>query len=177
LRAFVEILETSHVNGALVGTHAVGLVTEPRATPDFDFIVEADKIDFVVRELTRELGELDKNDIGAVIQLRTIDVDLVRSTAHPLLEVALECTRTIGGWRVPRSEVLVVCKLLGTVGSWRARHKRMQDMADLCFIWQAAVSELDRALMLELSELVYPGAEREFSELLGKIDRNEPISI
>ena len=31
--------------------------------------------------------------------------------------------------------------------------------------------------MIELSKLVYPGAEREFAELLGKIDRDEPIAI
>jgi hypothetical protein len=35
----------------------------------------------------------------------------------------------------------------------------------------------DRARMIELSRLVCPGAEREFSELLDKIDRGEPIAI
>jgi hypothetical protein len=36
---------------------------------------------------------------------------------------------------------------------------------------------LDRARMIELSRYVYPGAEIEFGELIGKIDRGEPISI
>lgn len=173
----VEILETDHVSWALIGAHAVSLVTEPRATPDFDFIVEDTKIDCVVRELAAEFGELDKNDVGAAIQLRAIDVDLVRPAIHPLLRIALESTRTIGDWRVPRTEILVVLKFLAAVGSWRARSKRMQDMGDICSVCRGAVGELDRALMLELSELVYPGAEREFSELLGRIDRDEPISI
>jgi len=31
--------------------------------------------------------------------------------------------------------------------------------------------------MLKFASLVYPGAEREFRELLDKIDRGDPISI
>jgi hypothetical protein len=41
-------------------------------------------------------------------------------------------------------------------------------------------TEVGAALQLkaiEPSRLVYPGAEREFSELLDKIDRGEPIAI
>ena len=172
----IEVFEANHVGWALVGGYANGLVTEPRATVDFDFIVEDAKIDSVVRALAEELGELDANDLGAAVRLRAIDVDLVRSTTHPLLRIALECTRTIGDWRVPRTEILVVLKFLNTVSAWRDRSKRMQDLADICFIWHAA-SELDRALMGELSALVYPGAKRDLSELLDKIDRGEPISI
>ena len=173
----IEVFETSHISWAVIGTHAISLVTEPRATVDFDFIVESGRIDCVVRELTAEFGALDEHDLGAVIQLRTIDIDLVRSTIHPLLGIALDGARTVGDWRVPRTEVLIALKFLATIGTWRERGKRMQDMADICRVCCAAAGELDRALMLELSKLVYPGAEREFSELLDKIDRDEPISI
>jgi hypothetical protein len=173
----IEVFETNHVRWAIAGAHAIALITEPRATVDFDFIIESATIDGIVHELTARFGQLDENDTGATIQLRTIDVDLVRSTVHPLLEIALDQLRMVGDWRVPRTEVLVVLKFLGVVGSWRARNKRMHDMADICRVCHAAAGELDRALMIELSALVYPGAEREFSELLGKIDRDEPISI
>jgi hypothetical protein len=173
----VEVFETSRAGWALVGAHAIGLVTEPRATADFDFIVEGAKLGKVTRELTRVFGELDEHDIGAAIQLKAIDVDLIRSTNHPLFQVALEQRRTIGDWKVPRTEVLVVLKFLAAVSPFRDRRKRRQDVTDISFIYEVAGSELDRALMLKLAALVYPGAEREFGELLDKIDRGDPISI
>lgn len=39
-------------------------------------------------------------------------------------------------------------------------------MADLCCVYEVGRRDLDRAAMIELSRLVYPGAEREFTELL-----------
>ncbi len=173
----IEVFEAKRVSWALVGAHAIGLVTEPRATADFDFIVEGTKLAAVVRELTKVFGKLGELDIGAAIQLRALDIDLIRSTNHPLFQIALENVRMIGEWKVPRSEVLMVLKFLAAVSPRCNRRKRRQDVTDINFIYDVAGDKLDRALMLKLSALVYPGAEREFSELLDKIDRDEPISI
>jgi hypothetical protein len=139
--------------------------------------VEGAKLPAVVRGLAKEFGELDEADIGAAIQLKAIDIDLIRSTNHPLFQAALEQTRTVGDWKVPRTEVLVVLKFLAAVSPVRNRRKRRQDVTDLSYVYESAGDDLDRALMIELSKLVYPGAEREFGELLDKIDRDEPISI
>jgi hypothetical protein len=173
----IRVFKAKRARWALVGAHAIGLVTEPRATADFDFIVDAAKLDDVVAALTKEFGPLDERDIGAAIQLKAIDVDLIRSTDHRLFEVALEQRRTVGDWRVPRTEVLVVLKFMAAVSPRRNRDKRRQDVADIGFVYHAAEGKLDRAMMIELSRLVYPGAETEFSELIDKIDRDEPISI
>jgi hypothetical protein len=173
----IQVFEDNHVRWALVGAHAIGLLTEPRATADFDFIVEGSKLGSVIDGLTTRFGELGKNDIGAAIQLKAIDVDLIRSSNHPLFQVALEQTRTVGAWTVPRTEVLVVLKFLAAVSPWQDRVKRRQDVTDISYLYEVVGSELDRALMLELSGLVYPGAAHEFGELLGKIERGEPIAI
>lgn len=173
----VEVFDACGARWALVGAHAIGLLTEPRATADFDFIVEAPKLEAVVRGLTEEFGELDETDIGAAIQLKAIDVDLIRSTNHPLFEAAVNHTRAVGEWKVPRTEMIVVLRFCAVVSPERDRIKRMQDMADLIRVYQTAFDEIDRARMIELSKLVHPGAEREFSELLDKIDRDEPIAI
>jgi hypothetical protein len=173
----VRVFEATRARWALVGGHAIGMLTEPRATADFDFIIEGAKFDDVMGALTKEFGQLDGNDIGAAIQLRAIDVDLIRSTNHPLFQRALEHVRTIGKWKLPRTEVVLVLRFLAAVSAWRARHKRMQDVSDISSMYAVAGEELDRALMLELAALAYPGAEREFSELLAKIDRGDPISI
>jgi hypothetical protein len=173
----VEVFEASHARWALVGAHAIGLLTEPRATADFDFIVEAARLPSVVRRLEQEFGELGETDIGAAIQLKAIDVDLIRSNNHPLFQAALEQVRTVGDWKVPRTEVLVVLKFLSAVSPHRAPRRRRQDVTDLGNVYEEHRGALDRAAMIELSRLVYPGAEREFGELLDKIDRGEPIAI
>jgi hypothetical protein len=172
----IRVFKAKRARWALVGAHAVGLLTEPRATADFDFIVDAAKLDELIRALTKEFGPLKERDIGAAVQLTAIDIDLIRSNEHPLFEVALEKRRTVGAWRVPRTEVLIVLKFMAAVSPRRNRSKRRQDVADIGFVYQAA-GKLDRAMMIKLSRLVYPGAEVEFRELIGKIDRDEPIAI
>jgi hypothetical protein len=173
----IEVFEANHVGWALVGAHAVGLITEPRATADFDFIVEGAKLGGVMRDLAAVFGELGETDIGAAIQLKAIDVDLIRSTNHRLFQLAIEQQRTIGEWKLPRTEILIVLKFLAAVSPWRDRRKRRQDVTDISFIYEVTGTELDRAMMNELAALVYPGAEQEFRELLDKIDRGDAISI
>jgi hypothetical protein len=173
----VEVFEAKRVKWSLVGAYAIGLLTEPRATADFDFIVEGSKLGTLIDELTAVFGRLDELDIGAAVQLRAIDVDLIRSTNHPLFQIALDEQRTVGDWHVPRTEVLVVLKFLAAVSPWRHQRKRRQDVIDISFVCEVAGDSLDRARMIELSGLVYPGAEREFRELLAKIDRGEPLTI
>lgn len=173
----IEAFEACHARWALVGAYAVGLVTEPRATPDFDFIVETAGLASLLRRLAKEFGELGQTDMGAEIQLKKIDVDLIGSSNHPLFHAALEQVRAVGDWKVAPTEVLIVLKFLATRSPHRDRGRRAQDMADLCGVYEVGRRDLDRAAMIELSRLVYPGAEREFTELLDKIDRGEPIAI
>jgi hypothetical protein len=172
----VEVFETNGVRWALVGAHAIALLTEPRATVDFDFIIEGARLGSVLRDLEVAFGGLDENDIGAAVQLRAIDVDLIRSTNHPLFQVALDELRAIGEWRVPRTEVVIVLKFLAAVSPWRHQRKRRQDVLDISFVCERAGS-LDRGWMIELSKLVYPGADNEFRELLEKLDRGDPLTI
>jgi hypothetical protein len=177
IQRVVNVFESCRAEWALVGAHAIGLVTEPRATEDFDFVVEGKKLSAVLRALTKEFGELGETDIGAAVQLKAIDVDLIRSTTHPLFAAALQHARSIDRWRVPRTEVLIVLKFLSAVSPVRNRRKRRQDVTDLAYAYEVAAPSLDRALMMTLSKLVYPGAEAEFRELLDKLDRDEPIMI
>lgn len=173
----IQVFEDQRADWVLVGAHAIGLLTEPRATADFDFIVQGTKLDRVMRELAAVFGDLDEHDIGAAVQLKAIDVDLIRSTNHRLFQLALDQARTVGAWKVPRTEVLVVLKFLAAVNPWRDRTKRRQDIVDVAAIYQAAADDIHRADMLELAALVYPGAERQFGELLDTIDRGDPITI
>jgi hypothetical protein len=173
----IQVFESRRVRWALVGAHAIGLVTEPRATADFDFIVDGGSLDAIIRDLMEVFGALEVEDIGAAVRLEAIDVDLIRSTHHSLFDVALEQQRMVGTWHVPRTEVLIVLKFLAAVSPVRSRDRRRQDATDIGFVYHAAHEQLDRELMIELSKQVYPGAEVAFRELPGKLDRDEPITI
>lgn len=174
----IRAFEASNAKWALVGAHAVGLLTEPRATVDFDFIVEGRRLSAVLARLKGEFGDLDALDIGAAVRLRAIDVDLIRSDNHALFREALERTSIVGDWRIPPPEAIIALKFLSAVSPWRNRDKRAQDIVDLRTVYHAVGSEaLDRAVMVELAGLVYPGAERELEDILERIDRGEPIPI
>jgi hypothetical protein len=173
----IRVFKAKRARWALVGAHAIGLVTEPRATADFDFIVDAAKLDAIIGALTKEFGPLRERDIGAAVQLKAIDIDLIRSTDHPLFEAALERRRTVRGWQVPRTEVLIVLKFMAAVSLRRGREKRVFDVGDLIGMYRHSRSKLDHALMIELSRLVDPGAETEFRALISKIQRGQPVSI
>jgi hypothetical protein len=173
----IEVFEANQSRWALVGAHAIGLLTEPRATADFDFIVEETRVRAILRDLNAAFGDLDANDIGAAIQLKAIDIDLIRSANHPLFGEALTQARRVGEWNVPRTEVLIALKFLASVSPWRDRNKRRQDVVDLSLIYTAECDLLDKSELERLGALVYPGAEAELRVLLGRIERGEPLTI
>jgi hypothetical protein len=174
----IEAFERVGARWALVGAHATMLLTEPRATVDFDFIVEARKLKAVLRALASEFGDLGEDDIGAAVRLKGIDVDLIRSDTHPLFAEAIAKAQPAGEWRVPPPEVLIAMKFLSAVNTWRGVDKRGQDLVDLRKIYRAVGADgLDRGYLLRLGALVYPGAERELEALLDKIDRGDPIAV
>ncbi|OGQ25355.1 MAG: hypothetical protein A2138_02330 [Deltaproteobacteria bacterium RBG_16_71_12] len=174
----IEAFEEAGSRWALVGAHAVGLLTEPRATVDFDFIVETARLQKILGALEARFGELGQEDVDAAVRLRNIDVDLIRSTNHPLFMRALELTRRIDAWQVPRAEVILALKFLAAVSPWRNEAKRTHDVGDMRSIYQALGTDgIDRALLLELGGLAYPGAQNELEQMLDKFDRGEPIQI
>jgi len=174
----IQVFNDVGARWALVGAHATGMLTTPRATADFDFIVEERKLPAVLNALREAFGDLGEQDIGAAVRLTSIDVDLIRSGNHPLFTKAIDHVRTREHWFVPRAEVIIVLKYLSAVSPWRNRAKRAYDVGDLRMIYATVGrDQLDLELMKDLSALVYPGAEQEFMELLERIDRGEPIEI
>lgn len=140
----IEVFASCHVRWALVGTYAIGLVTEPHVTPDFDFIVETAGFASVVRGLAQEFGSWARPTSGAAIQLKAIDVDRIRSNNHPLFQAALRQVRTAGDWKVPRTEVLIVLRFLSAVIPDRAPGRRRQGVTDLGNVYEDHRDDIDR---------------------------------
>lgn len=173
----VQVFEEAGARWTLVGAHAVGLVTEPRATSDFDFIIEDRKLRHVMAGLSAAFGELDAEDIGVAVRVRALDLDLIRAI-HPLFKEALARSHKVGDWNVPATEVLIVLKYLAAVSPWRGPEKRTYDVGDLRSMYRAVGREgLDVGLMMQLAALVYPRAEQDFAGVLDRMDRGDPIEI
>lgn len=177
LRRTIAAIERSQAEWVLVGAEAVNLYVEPRATEDFDLVVAGGRFAYVLREMGREFGELEQIDVGAATRFPGIGIDLIRSDAHALFRLALERARVQGPMRVPPPEVVIALKFLSAINPWRKPADRKQDALDLVRIYAERVPELDRAEMMRLASLAYPGAEREFAALLGQIDRGEDLKL
>jgi hypothetical protein len=174
----VAVLGEVGARWVLVGAHAVALHTEPRATVDFDFVVEGSKLERILAALQQVFGELRPFDMGPAVRLEALAIDLIRSTTHPLFAEALSSARPSGAWRVPAPETLIALKFLSAVNPWRGPTKRTYDVGDLRALVQSiGFDNLDVPEMKRLAALAYPGAEREFTDLLGRIERGEPIRI
>jgi hypothetical protein len=161
----------------LVGAHAVGALTEPRATEDFDFVIEERKLKRVLERLEEVFGPLMTTDVGAAVRVLNLDIDLIRSTTHPLFKRALDETQAAQAWRIPVPELLIALKYLASVSPWRGIDRRRQDVLDLIRVYKAGEGRLDRRRMIALAGEVFPGADREFERLLERVDRDEPITL
>jgi len=173
----VNVLEKTGARWALVGAHAVGLLVEPRATADVDFVVDDHKLKRIIAALEQEFGELDIHDLGPALRLGTLDVDLIRASNHPLFGEILGHTQIVEGWRVPVPEALIAMKFLAAISPWRAQDKRLHDLGDLVAVYRSLEEELRRPLLTRLAGLAYPGADQELTKLLERIDRGEPLGI
>jgi hypothetical protein len=178
VRSVVACFTRLEINWCLAGAHAVGIYSQPRATQDFDFIVDDRRLKRLLAELEKELGELGAVDVGAAVRLTAIDVDLIRSSNNELFREAILCSTEVEGWRVPPVEMLIVLKFLAAISHWRGRDQRAQDIVDLMRIYRNTDPEqLDRSLLNGLAGKVYPGAEQELASLLNRIEAGEEISI
>lgn len=177
LRRTIAALERAGASWVVVGAEALNIYVRPRATEDVDIVVAGGRFAYVLEEMRKEFENPQEVDISAAVRFPGIGIDLVRSTTHALFRIALERAVTKGPLRVPPPEVLLALKFLSCISPWRADVDRKQDALDLIRLYQTVAPHLDRAEATRLAGLAYPGAEREFTALLEKIDRGEEVKI
>lgn len=177
LERAVRALERTGVPWVLVGGHAVNLYVRPRATVDFDFVVDGRRLKTVVEALRAEFGPLTERSLGPAVRLEEVAIDLIRSDSHAVFRRALERAVERDGLRVVPPEVLVALKYHAAIGIWRDPEDRKLDASDLIRIYRALGDDFDREAAIELAGTAYPGADKEFRDLLDRIDRGEKLEI
>ncbi len=103
VRTVIRCIEEVGVDWCLVGAHALGIYVEPRATSDFDFVVDDRRMKALLATLERELGDLGMVDIDAAVRLMKVDVNLIRARSNALFRAALNLAESVGEWRLPPS--------------------------------------------------------------------------
>ncbi len=177
LRRTIAVFERAGASWVVVGAEALNIYVRARATEDVDIVVAGGRFAHVLEEMRREFKTPQEVDISAAVRFPGIGIDLVRSTTHALFRIALDRAVAKGPVRVPPAEVLLALKFLSCISPWRADVDRKQDALDLIRLYQTVAPHLDRAEATCLAGLAYPGAEREFTALLDKIDRGEEVNI
>jgi hypothetical protein len=181
----LDALTKAHADFAVVGAHAVGVHARPRATIDFDVIVQGSKLASVSKML-RSSGYTVRDE-GDVVQIwvgpksTEAACDLMRSTAHPLWETILLKTSpgTVAGREVPIATrpALVALKFFSAVSPSRDREDRAQDVVDVARLVKTSWSLADRKEALSLVSVIHPGADGELARLLDDIAAGKPITI
>ncbi len=178
LQRIVSVLDRLGIRWCLVGAHAIGEYTEPRATSDVDLLVDDRRMSTLLSELRQELGELDVDDIGPAIRLRKASVDLIRASSNTVFRDTLADAIERGQWWFPRLESLLVMKFMAAISPFRGLDRRRQDMVDLIALYRSIDPDtLDRERVAALASTIYAGAEQELFALLAKVDADEPIQI
>lgn len=178
IKRIVSVLDRLGIRWCLIGAHAIGEYTEPRATEDVDLLVDDRRMPKLLTALHAELGDLDVDDIGPAVRLRAVDVDLVRASSNEVFRRSLSDTVDVDGWRFPRRESLLVMKFMAATSPFRGLDRRRQDMVDLITLYRSIdPDDVDRDHVATLAATIYSGADSELLGLLDKIDADEPISI
>lgn len=178
IHRIVQVLDRLGVQWCLIGAHAVGEYTVPRATEDVDLLIDDRRMPKILSELETQLGDLDADDIGPAVRLRVAAVDLVRASSNAVFRATLKDAVTIGQWRFPAREALIVMKFMAATSPFRGLDRRRQDMVDLIALYRSVdPGDLDRARLTELASTIHTGAAEELLELLAKVDADEPILI
>jgi len=174
----VAIVEELGIRWCLIGAHAVGEYTEPRATMDVDLLIDDRRMPGLLTRLTERLGDLDVDDIGPAVRLRAIAIDLVRASSNAVFKEVLTNAVPSGQWKIASLEGLIVLKFMAATSPFRGLTRRRQDMVDLIALYRSVdPSDLDRAYALQLAAKIYQGAQDELRAMLDKIDADEAIEI
>jgi hypothetical protein len=170
---------------AVAGAHAFGLYARPRATVDVDFLVDPRRLEGTARALEVKGYKVSRE--ADVVRVYVASgspqevADLLRADAHPVWAAALvsvvEARLLDRKVKVVTRAALVAMKFFSATSPTRPREERIQDAADLAKLVLAPWSARDQAQAMRLAALAYPGAARDFEQLLDDLITGRPILL
>jgi hypothetical protein len=188
----IDVLVDAGVQGwVLMGLYGyVGYLASPRATQDVDVLVDYDELELSVDAITKRWPALIVDRQEVVVRFRdpgevAIDgemkqvIDLMLPT-NPCYQAILQKYHRMDGFkghRIPIIEAACASKFAALVSPYRDWERKQQDAVDLRSIMVPNYSTLDRGLLSELGDLVYPDGGKELLEFLQLAIDKKPFPV
>ncbi len=181
-REVARILGEAGLSYVLVGGHVVGSYSgKPRATLDVDVIASDPKA--AAQAIQKAYPGLQQDEKPVRIRLHFKGqeaVDIIRPRSEKIFQEALASRVEVDlrGQKayIPDLETMMGLKFASMASPYRSRADRYLDASDFIRIYKAH-AEADHAKLSRLAETVYPGGGKDLLDTLGRIDRDEPISV
>ena len=188
----IEVLQQAGIRRwVLMGLYGyVGYLAAPRATQDVDILVGEDEIDQVIQAICQRWPQLIVDNQEVVVRFRdpgevaiTGEVKQVIDAmlpSNPCYEAILDRYHTVDpatGHRIPIIEAACASKFADLVSPYREWEKKQQDAVDLRSIMVPNHATLDRRLLQQLGDLVYPDGGKELLEYLQLAIDKKPFPV
>jgi hypothetical protein len=175
-------LDAAGVEWVLVGAQAVNLyLVRPRATVDVDIVVRKKDLRKAKKALEEACGDVTDSEVhfrGLLWPAPSrLEVDVIKSTSHPLFDEALDRKVPVEGVPAPCIEALLALKYLSAVSPWRSKPDKLQDISDFIRAFFDNRPRIDRSLLSDLASRAYKNAGAEFEKFLEDVEDDRPITI
>ena len=168
----------------------VGYLAAPRATQDVDILVAPDELETVIAAICERWPTLIVDRQQVVVRFRdpgeiaidgemkqVIDAMLPSNACYQAILDRYHRTDPATGHRIPIIEAACASKFAALVSPYREWDRKQQDAVDLRSIMNPNSTTLDRALLKELGDLVYPDGGQELLEFLQLVIAKKPFPV
>jgi len=182
VRDLFRRLDAEKIEWVLVGAEAVNLyLARPRATVDVDIVVRQKhlrKAKKVVKELCKGLEDTEVHFKALLSDdPNRLELDVIKSQSHRLLEAALNERVLVEEVPVPRIEVLLALKYLSAASPWRKVEDQHMDASDFIRAFKANRARIDRSLLVDFASQAHKNARSEFERFLDAVENDRPITL
>ncbi len=188
----IDALKTAGIQRwVLMGLYGyVGYLAQPRATQDVDVLVGEDELEPAIAAIQSRWPLLQIERREVVVRFRdpgeiaitgemkqVIDLMLPSNACYLAILAGYHRIDQTTGHNIPIMEAACASKFAALVSPHREWDKKQQDGVDLRSIMSPNKDTIDRALLSQLGDLVYPGGGVEILEFLDLAIQKKPFPI
>lgn len=188
----IEVLRQAGIRRwVLMGLYGyVGYLASPRATQDVDILVAPDELEALVSAIIQRWPKLVVDRQEVVVRFRdpgeiaidgemkqVIDAMLPSNLCYEAILTEFHTIDPTTGHRIPTMEAACASKFAALVSPYREWEKKAYDGGDLRSIMVPNQRRLDRDVLKQLGDLVYPDGGKELLEFLQLAIDKKPFPL
>ena len=188
----IDVIKAAGVKRwVLMGLYGyVGYLAMPRATQDVDILVGENELEKTIAAIVARWPALQTDRQTVVVRFRDPGEIAITGEMKQVIDIMLpsnDCYRAIlskyhrideaTGHRIPIIEAACASKFAALVSPYREFDKKQQDAVDLRSIMSPNKDTLDKLLLKQLGDLVYPDGGKELLEFLDLAINKKPFPV